>query len=193
MLKVFYTILPDEKVEKTGNLIRDEEILSCNNQTVKKQKFFVWKLLLKGLELSGINADEIEFFKEPSGKWTADKIHFSLSHSKNALAVAISSSPVGVDIEKIISANSNLAIKILNDSELIEFNSIPEREKSDYLILKWTQKESIFKSLNESVFSKNLFSLNNGKLFSQKVELKNEFYYLSVYNENDDLAEIVLI
>ena len=128
MLKVFYTILPDEKVEKTGNLIRDEEILSCNNQTVKKQKFFVWKLLLKGLELSGINADEIEFFKEPSGKWTADKIHFSLSHSKNALAVAISSSPVGVDIEKII----ELGFKKLNEDDINRglYGHLPEEELS---------------------------------------------------------------
>lgn len=193
MLKIFYAVLPDEKIEKTGNLIRDEEILSCTNQTVKKQKFFVWKLLLKGLELSGLKASEIEFFKEPSGKWTADKIFFSLSHSKNALAVAISTAPVGVDIQKIVSTNYNLALKILNDSELEEFNSLKNTEKSDYLILKWTQKESIFKSLNKSVFSKDLLALNKGKLLSEKVKIENEFYYLSVYNENDDIAEIVLI
>lgn len=100
MLSVFYAIIPDGKIEKTGNILRDEEICSALNEKVKRQKFFAWKLLQKGLNKLGFNPLDIEFFKSGNGKWTSNKVNFSISHSEKAVVVAISDLPVGVDVEK---------------------------------------------------------------------------------------------
>ena len=49
----------------------------------------------------GIKIKDLNITKTEHGRYVTDKIDFSLSHSKEALAVAISRASVGVDIEQI--------------------------------------------------------------------------------------------
>lgn len=193
MLSVFYAVLPDGKIEKTGNIIRDEEINLATSEKVKKQKFFTWKLLQSALKELGFNADEIEFFKSENGKWSSNKFHFSMSHSHNLIAVAISDCPVGIDLEMIKPIDERLALKILNYEELSKFSTLCEKEKSKYLILKWTEKESIFKSLNQSVCRYKELSKNNKTLTSQSVAVYNSNYFLTVCHDEKYIPKFVFV
>lgn len=193
MLSVFYAVLPDGKIEKTGNIIRDEEINLATSEKVKKQKFFTWKLLQSALKELGFNADEIEFFKSENGKWSSNKFHFSMSHSHNLIAVAISDCPVGIDVEMIKPIDERLALKILNYEELSKFSTLCEKEKSKYLILKWTEKESIFKSLNQSVCRYKALSKNDKTLTSQSVATCNSNYFLTVCHNEKYIPKFVFV
>ena len=184
MLSVFYAILPDAKIEKTGNIERNTEICSTLNEKVKKQKYFVWQLLLKGLETLNYNLQEIKFFKSENGRWSSNAVDFSLSHSENIVAVAISNMPVGVDVEKFKELNLKLANKILTESEMQEFLNLEKNEQNVYLIKKWTQKESIFKKSKQTVCRYKQLTENSENLTTTKLELENETYFISVCHQS---------
>lgn len=132
---------------------RNEYINSANIKETVEQRFFVWKLLEYALKQSFNLAIENLHFSVQNGKWGCKECFFSLSHSENIVAVAVSTSPVGMDIEtatRIVSPN--LSKKILTQNELEAFKSIDKKQQSEYLLKKWCAKESIFKAKNEKVF-----------------------------------------
>ena len=70
-------------------------------------------------------------------------LQFSISHTKNAIAVALSSQPVGVDIEQIHSASPALVAKTMNAEEQ---RRIAEAAHPDQLFTAlWTRKEAVLK------------------------------------------------
>lgn len=73
-----------------------------------------------------------------------NNIHFSISHSGDYVAIAVSDQLVGIDIEKIDSNISILEIgqHIFSPSE----NSAINGELNNFFML-WTKKESLFKAL----------------------------------------------
>ena len=80
---------------------RREYILSAGENTrlpaQRAQDWLTLKSLVKaasGLDLYRLNARQLD-----GGKWVADGIEFSLSHTDRYVAVAVSAAPVGVDIE----------------------------------------------------------------------------------------------
>ena len=127
---------------------RREEINSVSNERVKREKYFVWKLLCYALERSfGMRGKKLELKKESYGGWSAGDIYVSLSHSNGALAVAVSRAPVGVDIEHVHSPRSErIAEHIMSAAELAEYERTPAEEKEERLVEIWTAKEAIFKS-----------------------------------------------
>lgn len=93
--------------------------------------------VLKNLPEFSYNEHEKPFLKNYP-KW-----FFSISHCQSAVAVALSDSPVGIDIEDITRYKENVANYVSNDSELknIKENEHPE----EAFIQLWTQKEAVFK------------------------------------------------
>lgn len=135
--------------------LRAEEIASTGNERVKREKYYVWKLLEYALhDALNLNIRDIIVKKEASGKWTADSFHFSLSHCNGVVAVALSNDPVGIDIElSSCKVRSHLAEKIFTKNEKSRYLSLPEDERDSFLLQCWTAKESIFKMRGEKVFS----------------------------------------
>lgn len=128
--------------------LRSREIEKISNPTVRREKYFAWKLLGYGLDRSlGLKIDDLTFTATPGGRYSCDKVEFSISHSKNALAVAISRKPIGVDIqEKSVSCREGMAERIMNEKELEAYMALPSGEKDGYLIKVWTAKEALFKA-----------------------------------------------
>jgi phosphopantetheine--protein transferase-like protein len=146
-LRVYVAPVPSFiKIEPVYPALRDNEICACSNQTVKSEKYCVWKLLEYAIK-SALNKDitQFSFTKNASGKWECKDFEFSLSHSKGVVAVAISNKKVGVDIEQYREMAEGIENKILTDEEKREFVAIADSARNDYLLKKWTQKESIFK------------------------------------------------
>lgn len=168
---------------------RNEYIEKAKHPHVKRQRYYVWKLLEFALERSfGMKIKELNFNQSDNGKWTTDLCFFSLSHGDNAIAVAVSRKTVGVDIEKLKdSQNDTFARKILSNDEIKEYEALPINKQGEFLICKWTVKESLFKFGDESVFSPSkIIDDNNVKtdIVSVLVNDSVEKYAVSVASEN---------
>lgn len=164
--------------------IRQQEIDACGSEKVKREKYYAWKLLEYGLSRTfGKKIGKLEFSKADNGKWTCGGCEFSLSHSHNAVAVAISRKKVGLDVELISSPRVNgVAEKILNEQEYADY--LVSDDKDGFLIEKWTQKESIFKRSDEYAYFPKKTDTASEKVLSRRVELDGEQYVLSVASED---------
>ena len=182
---------------------RDQEIRACGSEKVRREKYYAWKLLEHALNHAFDQPIEnVRFKKNDNGKWSCSVCEFSLSHSKNAVAVALSRKAVGVDIERIVPSKSRtFAEKILNEAEQKEYFSLPQDAQTEYLIEKWTQKESLFKTLNLPYLLPNQMDTTreDAQLYTKQVTVASELYALSVsatngrqpvYYENVDLTKI---
>ena len=128
-------------------------IESAKNEDVRRARYFVWRLLALALSKSLYkDINELDFTVK-DGRWTTDACHTSLSHSGGYLAVALSSSPVGVDIEAMKDVRSEkFAERILTPREAKEYEALSEFHRKSRLIELWSKKEAIFKSLGLSAF-----------------------------------------
>ncbi len=183
IVDVYLACLPEDDVkEPLSCKLRQKELEGVSNDRVKREKYYVWKLLEYGLERSlGIKIKDLNIKKNDEGRYITDKIDFSLSHSKGALAVAISRASVGVDIEEIDSkTREGVSKRIMTASEYETFESLPIEEKQSYFFRLWTAKEALFKASKTGSFSPDSINTADGgyKHFEKIVGEKN--YSLSV-------------
>lgn len=70
-------------------------------------------------------------------------IHFSLSHCHEAVAVAVSEHPVGIDIETVDHYNPEIARHVMSDDEMRQIEASAQPEIAFTRL--WTMKESLYK------------------------------------------------
>ncbi len=199
VLSVYTACIPTDA--KLGNLFpkeRDLEVRSCANEEVRKEKYYVWKLLEHALyHTFGKKMEKLVFSKTSNGKWGCDGFEFSLSHSNGAVAVAVSRREVGVDIERKREIMNGISSKMLSKREMEEYNRVLDNEKNDWLLQKWTQKESVFK--RTAVKGLAIKDLEIKDVRTLDVKVGGGEYYLSVCSvwcdkirlfENVDLTKI---
>ncbi len=176
------------QIPKSGEItpvyppLRQREILACTSEKVRREKYYAWKLLEYAVSSAlGETMQELVFEKSENGKWKCNAFEFSLSHSKNAVALAISQSAVGVDIQLYESRNLQaVAKKVLSEQVLQEYASLSEEEKTPYLLRKWTEKESVFKTLDAPAFFTADFSSFTGKTYARDIVIDGERYCVCV-------------
>lgn len=168
------------RIEKVYPEARYEEIRSCASEKVRIQKYLVWKLLESAIANSfGLDFNSLDFKKDKSGKWSCGKVEFSLSHSANAVAVAVSDKDVGMDIELVRNiACEKLAQKILTPNERTVFGTLDKSERDGYILEKWTRKESLYKRSGICAFSQ--ADVDGQAFLTQNIEIQSEKYVLSV-------------
>ena len=90
-----------------------------------------------------INQQPIFLYNDYGAPYIEGGPHFSISHCKRGIAVAVSENPIGIDIEAIRSFKPELMRKTMNEDEQLRITSsaIPEVE----FIRFWTQKEALLK------------------------------------------------
>ena len=70
-------------------------------------------------------------------------IHFSLSHCREAVAVAVSNRPIGIDIETTAHYSPEVVRRVMNDDEMMK---IKASSRPDVAFTRlWTMKESLYK------------------------------------------------
>ncbi len=180
LLDVYYAPLCKKvKLSSLFPLSRRAEIEACGSEKVRLEKYSVWKLLAFALKQSlGLQCKKLHFEKKENGQWTCKDCYFSLSHSGNLVAVALSTAPVGIDVEKVAPHAEGVVQKVLSDSERQTYNRLAEGEKTDFFIEKWTQKESVYKKGTKGTFSPRLIERFLGE--SRVIELNGNRYFLSV-------------
>lgn len=181
---LYITLIPNKSIEVIYPPERQAYINSASNEKLRSQRYFVWKLLEYALNNSfGLDFKKLEFQLGESGKWLLENCYFSLSHSEGVVAVAVSDNPIGLDIEWAERSVSPLLYKkILSDREVTEFYRLDESERKEYLIKKWTMKESVFKLGVEKTFHPKNLELNNN-VYTGKLNLKNKELCFSVANK----------
>ena len=187
ILDVYIATIPENgKLEKVYPKLRQKEISACKNETVKKEKYYAWKLLEYALfRTFGLKIQDQKFEKTDNGKWICENFEFSISHSYSQVAVAISRDKVGVDIELLKARKTEkLSEKILTDTELDEFNGLSIDEKDEFIILKWSEKESLFKMAGDGVFSPKSLSPSKDLVNSQIISLNGENFALSISSKH---------
>ena len=195
MTNVYIAALPkDLPIGKLCCQERMNEIEKVSNERVKREKYFVWKLLCYGLKHSfDLDEQNLNFAKLDCGAWTIDGLEISLSHSDDALAVAISQSPVGIDVERVHKPRSNrMAEYMMNEQELEKFNLVPTEEREAHLIEIWTAKEAIFKSQKSQNFIPKQIDTLSRSTQKLNFQIDGEEYACTVANSSLDDINLFL-
>ena len=156
MFKVYYADIADLGFPFDVNLIksaaRKEYLKTITAERRLKQSFYAWVLLEKiayKLKFAGNNSLTTDFYTEEKGKWRRldGAFRFSLSHSENVVAAAISDEfEVGLDVQIITEGILKLKNKFLvSEKDLSFYETLPEFKRAEFLTKKWTEKESEYK------------------------------------------------
>lgn len=155
VVDLYIAPIPDAPLGQVCHPARQALLNATVNKTMRWQRYYVWKLLEYALRNSfGLQPENMQFSVDENGKWSCAECFFSLSHCKDFVAVAVSHSPVGVDIESLDrTVAPGLHRKVLTDTELEEYNRLDKTQQPQYLLEKWCAKESLFKATGGKQFS----------------------------------------
>ena len=146
---------------------RESYILQANHPTLMRQRYYVWLLLEYAVEQAfSKNLAQMQLYSTTRGVWKSPFGYFSLSHSHNAIAVAVSDMPVGVDIQQRIE-KTTVANYALNTAEWSHFLS--SQCPNELLTELWTKKECLFKTTDLPRFIPK--DVDTAKTFTQTVWL----------------------
>ena len=182
-LDVYIAPLPEEDIgAPISSKERNEEIAATKNERVRREKYYAWRLLEHAVQKSfRIAPDELMAHRRENGKWHSEKIEFSISHCDGAIAVAVSTVPIGIDIEPEDGrGNNRLAERTMTKSELKEYLALPEGERTAFFIRRWTAKEAIFKSKNQEAFVPSSIDTKRAPYRQGKIEIAGRNYIYSV-------------
>lgn len=183
MIDVYISAFPFKVID--GDIFpekRQEQIESCKNQKVKDEKFYAWKLLeLAFLRSFGVHIKDAGIYQSGE-KWTSELYKFSLSHSHGVVAVAVSKSDVGIDVEKIDLDR----FRLLPENRFLtalEKESVKGKGDEELAVLKnalWTVKEAAFKQKNGKVFRAENIETSNVSYKTIRIAANKGEYFLSV-------------
>ena len=121
------------------------------------------------------------------------QFHFNISHTRGAIAVAISEEPVGVDVEKIGSVDTNIARRFftINEYNYI-FNADDNKLQNNRFYEIWTKKEAYMKWAGKGLS----IPLNSFDVLAKNFEesfytFNIEEYLISVYTSHLDSQKIL--
>ena len=171
---------------------RKIEISEISNNALRCEKYSAWRLLDIAFKKSlGYDIRNISFNKLDTGRWECDRACFSLSHSHGFVAVAVSHSPIGIDIQKhTIPTSPRFAQRILTADEYKVYSSLPFESAEAYLMSEWTKKEAIFKATGTGAFVPSSINTADYTTHTTLIDKNGSRYYISVCA--DSVEDIVL-
>ena len=150
----------DEAVREMLPLVSEQRRLQALRYSHTFGRFCCLKSYLMLLELLSAVYPELDTSKPEFGYTAQGKpfllarpdIHFSISHTKNAILVAISDAPIGVDIEAFRSPSSALIARTMNATEQAaiatadgwNIHRTPGTREALFSAI-WTRKEAVLK------------------------------------------------
>ena len=136
-------LLPPERREKLSRLKRP---------AARRLSLGAWLLLRRALAEQGAEAGPIAY--GPQGKPffpARPDLHFNLSHSGETVLCALSSAPVGCDVQTLGPARPELAARFFHLAEREYLASLAEKEAAEAFTRLWTLKESYLKAGGEGL------------------------------------------
>ena len=178
--------LPEKRREKCLRLRQKRDRENCI------AVYFILKQILKekGIDFSDFDTDE-------NGKPFIKNcpLYFNISHCRLGAVVAVSESPVGVDVQNIGDYNKKVAERVCTEEELLLINNSPDKAKAFTRL--WTLKEAAAKYDGKGIQILKNFSFENGEKFFEKYgrkftafEKKNLFISVCGDEKFSDIIEI---
>ena len=113
--------------------------LSQRKSEVHRKGYLAIRQLLKFFEIE----PQIHQYDLQGAPYLTDGRHLSITHTKNVAAIALSSSPVGVDLEHYQEKIKKIAPRFLHEKETVEG---AKQFDIQYLTQIWTAKEALYKA-----------------------------------------------
>ena len=134
---------------------RSDWIDAPSDAQTRRERYAVWKLLERGISRSfGLQMRDLTFTRQ-RGKWSCDRLQFSLSHSGGVAAAAVSNGPVGLDVETDAAFAARRPDERQLARDLRRICTPAERralqDGADPRVL-WTKKECLYKRFGEGGF-----------------------------------------
>ena len=181
---LFYAKAPEKLSGERYPILRQEEVDDCVDEELKLEKFYAWKLLEMAVnEHIGLDFKEINFEKSSNGKWTCDKLCFSISHSAGVVAVCISSNAVGVDCQEIKPVKEGAENKILTANEREILLTLEGEDREEFLLSAWCKKECLLKHSGEGALNASKRETIGIEFFKERIEIDEKSYFLFAYGE----------
>ncbi len=193
-----------KKVGKVQNALRQQEIDNCQNDVVKREKYTVWQLLCHAVKyFCGKDLQSLHPIKNPNGRWTCEKIYFSLSHSHGVCVVVLDNCPIGVDIQ--LWEKDRFDTKLLNRIATPEewqmlaqqtLQQLPQEEQSNATLLVepqqilslWCKKEALFKKLDLPRFVPNKMQTADENFVEKDLDIDGKTYHLAVATNSVEIT-----
>ena len=189
---VIVSAVKQEPIKEVYPKERQQEIESSLNSKVKLQKYCAWQTLKRAVEIfTKKSFKEFTFVKESSGKWVSDSFYFSLAHSEEFVAVAISNRPIGLDLQVIKPLSTGLKEKILCKEEIAVYNDFSMQAQELFLLKCWCKKEAMLKQKGESALAPKSRNTLGACFFEKELAILNKEYYLCVLTEQKEIQLIV--
>ncbi|MFN5621718.1 MAG: 4'-phosphopantetheinyl transferase family protein [Flavobacteriales bacterium] len=130
----------DEALAKLYEQSKATAVQPHFKSTDRNREWLASRLLMQHLHLPPVSY-------LPNGKPFIAAGYFSLSHCANQVALVLSDTPVGIDIQLPTEQIRRIHTKFCSPSELARFSPTPLRE----MTIIWSAKEAIFKFWGENV------------------------------------------
>ena len=136
-----WQITEDEVFLSSGLSMSQEALkrLSSRKSEVHRKGYLAIRQLLKGCGIT----PEIHQYDQDGAPFLTDGRYLSISHTKNIAAIAISFSPVGIDLENYQEKIKKIAPRFLHMEESKDHS---KTDCIEFLTQIWTAKEAIYKA-----------------------------------------------
>ena len=132
----------------------EQRVLQKGTETLRRRQraslAFVRHVLAEHLSKP---PEDIAIRRDPGGKPYTSGIHFNLSHSGARALLAVSTIPLGIDIEKRIEERRfGVSRRVLSPTELGEWLLLPDAAaQASALTRAWVRKEAVLKALGSGL------------------------------------------
>lgn len=175
-------LVSSEKMQKLGKLKQDID---------KKLSLYAEILLKLALQRQlGLNLEDIQLDYDEMGKpfiKNHPKAFVSIAHSGNRIAVAVSQKPIGIDIEKLKTANLKIAKRFFTPEENKIITTAKDISSAFFTV--WTKKEAYLKCLGTGLRQAlNSFSTIDDAIKGDFFTIKEAGYIISAYGARANKA-----
>ena len=80
-----------------------------------------------------------------------DTLHFSISHTKSHIAIALDNQPIGIDIEQKRRYKPDLVRRFFHSDEVAYLSALPKEEQDEAFTRIWTLKEAYVKCTGQGI------------------------------------------
>ena len=173
--------IPLEKL----SLRASEKFLSLKENSPKSAVNCAIGDLLLRHELNSRNIVSPQILQNENGKpyFENQPFEFNISHQENLVVLAVSDTPVGIDVQTLDDDKIKMSCVLLNELELSEFNALENNEAQvKYLFKCFTQKEAYVKMLGKALPypPSGIKSYEGAKFVTKYVFQDNKVYCLTV-------------
>lgn len=191
MDKLYYLLINENVNNNTFSKLL-KLILKEKQRQIKRFHFAIDKKLslyaellvrIMACQILGIDNVEIKFDKLEYGKpyiKNYPDFHYNITHTRNAVVVAISDNPIGVDIERIRKAELIIANRFFVTNEQTYINQIIDEADKRFFEV-WTKKEAYIKYIGKGLsMPLNSFNVLDETISQQMKSFVKDDYIISV-------------